>query len=534
MLALDFGTSNTVVAYWGDEDEPRVLALPGLSRQDADNPPLIPTQIYVEDARTGQILAGQAVSDRGLDTKQDPRFFNLFKRGIGAEVQGFVPELDGIEVTPELAGQWFLQAVVAATRSQLGEAADTPWVLTAPVDSFEAYRQWLGRTGASLGIDRLQLLDEPTAAALDYGIEQSRHILVVDFGGGTLDISLVQPAPRTQKTGMAWGAIVRWGNKALSDKRQQQANVQAIAKAAQTLGGADIDRWLAESWSHQHDLAPNRLIVRLAERVKIALSEVETAKEVFFDDESFASIELTASRSELTTLMRDRGLFDRLETALNRTLMQAQQRGIGRNDVSAVVAVGGTCRVPAIRAWLEQQFGGDRVFTDRPLSAVALGALQLERNLEVRDFLYHSYGIRFWNHQLNCHDWHPLIPAGLPYPFPQPVELILGASTANQEKVELIVGELARADEGADVFFENGQLVARSRSGLGSDTQTAKPLNDGPSQQTLARLDPLGQPGSDRLRLLFQVDKERRLCVTVEDLLSDRVLLDNRPLIALR
>ncbi|MEO0853215.1 MAG: Hsp70 family protein, partial [Cyanobacteria bacterium J06648_11] len=206
MLALDFGTSNTVVAYWADDGEPCVLALPGLSQPDtSNNPPLIPTQIYVEDARTGTVLVGQAVRDRGLDAKHDPRFFNLFKRGIGAEVQGFVPELDGVAVTPELAGQWFLQAVVAATRSQVGEAAETTWVLTAPVDSFEAYRQWLSRTGASLGIDRLQLLDEPTAAALDYGIERSRQILVVDFGGGTLDISLVQPAPRTQRTGKAWG-----------------------------------------------------------------------------------------------------------------------------------------------------------------------------------------------------------------------------------------------------------------------------------------------------------------------------------------
>ncbi|MEO0803751.1 MAG: Hsp70 family protein, partial [Cyanobacteria bacterium J06642_2] len=459
---------------------------------------------------------------------------NLFKRGIGAEVQGFVPEVDVIPVTPELAGQWFLQAVVAATRSQLGVAADTTWVLTAPVDSFEAYRQWLGRTGAQLGIDRLQLLDEPTAAALDYGIERSRHILVVDFGGGTLDISLVQPAPRTQSTGQAWGTVVRWEDRELSDKRQQQANVQAIAKAAQTLGGADIDRWLAEWWSRQHDIAPNRLIARLAERVKIELSDRAETKEVYFDDETFTSAELAASRSDLTALMRDCGLFDRLETALNRALMQAQQHGIDRATIDAVVAVGGTCRVPAIRAWLQEQFDSDRVFTDRPLSSVALGALQLKRNLEVRDFLYHSYGIRFWNHQLSCHDWHPIIQAGLPYPLPQPVELILGASTVNQERVELVIGELARTDEGADVFFEQGQLVTRSRLGVGADAQTAQPLNDGPSQQTLATLNPLGQPGSDRLRLLFQIDPQRRLCVTVEDLLMDYILLDNQPLIALR
>lgn len=197
MLAIDFGTSNTVVAQLHDETV-TVLRLPKISRQDADNPPIIPSQVYVEDASTGTVIIGQAVSDRGLDIKSDPRYFRNFKRGIGVEVRGFVPELDGVEVTPELVGEWFLKGVVEATLAELEATANAPatkleeqrWVFTVPVDSFEAYREWLSRIAGNLGVTQLQLLDEPTAAALDYGLIENRNFLVVDFGGGHPRLSI--------------------------------------------------------------------------------------------------------------------------------------------------------------------------------------------------------------------------------------------------------------------------------------------------------------------------------------------------------
>ena len=291
MLAIDFGTSNTVVAQLHDETV-TVLRLPKISRQDADNPPIIPSQVYVEDASTGTVIIGQAVSDRGLDIKSDSRYFRNFKRGIGVEVRGFVPELDGVEVTPELVGEWFLKGVVEATLAELEVTANAPatkleeqsWVFTVPVDSFEAYREWLSRIAGNLGVTQLQLLDEPTAAALDYGLIENRNFLVVDFGGGTLDLALIQPGKTTG--GRTWGAFVKWGGAKLKKDRQQSTTAKVIAKAAQTLGGADLDRWLAEAWCQQHNLHNNRLITRLAERVKIALSNNEQAEEVYFDDET--------------------------------------------------------------------------------------------------------------------------------------------------------------------------------------------------------------------------------------------------------
>jgi molecular chaperone DnaK (HSP70) len=106
--AIDFGTSNTVVARWNPvTQQAETLSLPGVSLRIGQNPDLIPSLLYVEDAQKAQVLVGQQVRDRGLDIQSDPRFFRGFKRGIGTSVQGFLPELDGQQVRFEDAGCWF-------------------------------------------------------------------------------------------------------------------------------------------------------------------------------------------------------------------------------------------------------------------------------------------------------------------------------------------------------------------------------------------------------------------------------------------
>ena len=95
-IAIDFGTSNTVVARWNPvNQQAETLSLGGLSIQQNLNPPLIPSLVYVENAIDNKVLVGQQVRDRGLDLSGESRFFRSFKRGIGADIQGFLPELDG-------------------------------------------------------------------------------------------------------------------------------------------------------------------------------------------------------------------------------------------------------------------------------------------------------------------------------------------------------------------------------------------------------------------------------------------------------
>jgi molecular chaperone DnaK (HSP70) len=529
--AIDFGTSNTVITRWNaTTQQAETVTIPGLSQRLGQNPPLIPSLLYVENASEGKVVVGQVVRDRGLDISSDPRFFRNFKRGIGTEIQGFLPQIDGQTVSFEQVGQWFLTEIIQ--QLQASDLDMNTLVFTAPVDSFEAYRHWLGQVCQTLQLQQVRMLDEPTAAALGYRLDGEETVLVIDFGGGTLDLSLVRlESSQTTSGHKPLGFLLKWGQKNLAESSAQRPRLaRVLAKAGQSLGGADIDNWLVDYFAATQGLAVTALTLRLAERLKVQLSQRTTATEVYFNDETLESCELPLDRDRFQALLQEHQFFDRLDQTLNQIQQQAQQQGLQLADVDAVLLVGGTAQIPSVKNWVEQRFDPAKVRAERPFEAIAQGALQLNQGIEVKDFLYHGYGIRYWNRRDRCHSWHPLIPAGQSYPMPAPVELVLGASMENQPSIELVIGELGAEVGGTEVYFDGDRLVTRT---LSSQAQV-QPLNESPSARSIAQLMPAGVPGSDRIRLLFWVDGDRLLRVTVEDLLTAETLLENRPVVQLK
>ena len=522
--AIDFGTSNTCIARWNSvTQQPETLSLPGLSHQIGQNPPLIPTLVYVEDATVGKVVVGQAVRDRGLDLTSDPRFFRSFKRGIGADIQGFLPEIDGQIVSFEQVGQWFLTQLIEKLNADTFDTEQS-LVLTVPVDSFEAYRHWLGQVCQVLAIDQVRILDEPTAAALGYGMADQENLLVIDFGGGTLDLSLVRLNQSVQ-AGKPLGFLLKWGQKSLADNSGQKVKTaRVLAKAGQNLGGSDIDNWLVDYFANQ-GLAATPLTTRLAERLKIQLSTQSQASEVYFNDQTFESYELELDRNTFETILKEHQFFERLDESMNQVLQQARRQGLEIADINAVLLVGGTVQMPAVQTWVQQYFEPEKIRCERPFEAIARGALQLTQGVELKDFLYHSYGIRYWDRRNKRHNWHPIIKAGQAYPMSEPVELVLGASVDNQPSIELIIGELGQESGGTEVYFEGDRLITRR---LNSGQNQVQTLNDKEGARTIAQLTPAGYPGSDRVKVLFEVDQQRFLRMTVEDLLTNQTLLQNQ------
>ncbi len=521
MLAIDFGTSNTCVTRTNPvTGQSETLSIPGLSQQIGTNPPLIPSLVYVENAAEGKVLIGQQVRDRGYDSKNDPRFFRSFKRGIGANIQGFLPELDGQIVSFEQVGTWFLTNLI----SQLGSIESL--VLTVPVDSFESYRHWLGEACKSLPIEQVRMLDEPTAAALGYGMADKENLLVIDFGGGTLDLSLVRIDPSIQAGKTPLGFLLKFGQKSLAEKSGQKLKTaRVLAKAGQNLGGTDIDNWLVEYFALTQGLAATSLTARLAERVKIQLSSQQQASEVYFDDETLDSYELELNRDTLETILKEHQFFEQLDECMTQLLYQARRQGLEIADINAVLLVGGTSQMPVVQNWVQKYFDPALISNQKPFEAIASGALQLTQGVEVKDFLYHSYGVRYWDRRNNRHNWHPLIKTGQPYPMQDPVELVLGASVENQPSIELIIGELGSETGATEVYYDGEMLITRRQK----DSQIqVQPLNDSDGAATIAQLTPPGFPGSDRIRVLFYVDKQRFLRMTVEDLLTNQTLLEDR------
>lgn len=525
-IAIDFGTSNTVITRWNAAtQQPETLNLPGLSLQLGQNPPLIPSLLYVEQASQGKVLVGQAVRDRGFDLTNDPRFFRSFKRGIGADIQGFLPELDETVVRFEQVGQWFLTQIIDQLKLSQNGAIDS-LILTVPVDSFEAYRHWLSGVCQSLPVEQVRIIDEPTAAALGYGIADGETLLVVDFGGGTLDLSLVRLNQEEQKGKKPLGFILKWGEKLLGESSGQLIKIaRVLAKAGQNLGGSDIDNWLVDYFTETQGLTRSPLTTRLAERLKIQLSEKEAATEVYFNDETFESYELKLDRKTFESILSKHQFFEMLDDRMTQILQQGRRAGIETSDIDAVLLVGGTVKIPAVQEWVKQYFDTSKIRCEKPFEAIAQGALQLAQGIEIQDFLYHSYGIRYWDRRNNCHNWHSIIKAGQPYPMNEPVELVLGASIDNQPSIELIVGELGAQTGATEVYFDGDRLVTRQLSG----GQTAvQPLNDRDGARTIAQLTPAGSPGRDRIKIQFWVDAQRSLCINVEDLLTNQPLLQNQ------
>lgn len=518
-IAIDFGTSNTVITRINPvTGESEIVKLANLAQKNTNLPPIIPSLVYVNNAQNDDLIIGQKVRDKGLDNKNNQRFFSNFKRGIGTDIQGFLPILDDKQLDFEKVGELFLGSILQELKGELDSL-----IITVPVDSFESYRYWLTGVCEKWNIDKVRIIDEPTAAALGYGNEEDSLILVVDFGGGTIDFSLVELDISEKKKPQ--GFILKWGEKLLGQNSAQKTKLaKVMAKAGANLGGCDLDNWILDYFHEKQAITKSSLTTRLAERLKIRLSQDNEAKEVFFNDLTVETYDLSLNRETFEQILKDNQFFEQLNSLMETVLQQARGNGINVNDIDRVLLVGGSGQIPAVNQWLQQYFPPEKIRCDRPFDAIAMGALKLEQDLQIKDFLYHSYGVRYWNRRQKRHDWHTIIPSGQSYPMTEARELILGASVENQPSIELIIGELGQENTSTEVYFDGERLVTRS---ISRGTSQVQPLNDSDGGKTIAQLNPLGNPGRDRIKVLFKVDEDRCLKITVEDLLTEEILLDN-------
>lgn len=508
--AIDFGSSNTVIARRSPvTGQPETVSLPGLSQGDG----LIPTLVCFIAGEKENILCGQQVREYVNHRSPQTPIFHHFKRQL---LQSLTSENQPVKQ----AGEYFFQQLLEGLEQQ--NYTIDALVLTTPVDAFESYRQWLTDRGQKWHVEQIRLLDEPTAAAIGYGVAASELVLVVDFGGGTLDLALVQlQRPGTQRH---LGLIIRWGERQFA--RQKTSHAQVIAKVGLNLGGADIDQWIFDYLIQKQGLGNFiPLTPQITERLKIQLSEQPSSNQLYFDPQNKITQNWFLERTELDQILREHGFFEQLTTAMNHLLEQARVQGIRPRDVDAVLLIGGTSQMPAVHQWIQGYFPSHKIHRHHPLTAVAYGALGVNLDTKIQDFLYHSYGLRYWDKRRQGHHWHELIPAGHPYPSPEPLELVLGASQPDQPALELVLGELSHPTGQGAVYIENGRLVLRPQA----TTPQVQVLNEA----VLIPLDPPGQPGQDRIHLAFSVNAQRQLCLTARDLLTERVVWPSQPLLTL-
>jgi molecular chaperone DnaK (HSP70) len=232
-------------------------------------------------------------------------------------------------------------------------------------------------------------------------------------------------------------------------------------------------------------------------------------------------------------ILEQNQLLEQLREAIDEVLMIALNKGTSKAAIEQVLLVGGSCQIVAIQQLIISYFGKSKVKLGKPFEAVAHGALVLGQAIAIEDHLRHSYAIRLWEPYLNQYSFYTLFAKGTKYPCQRSEPLILQAAIAGQAEIWLDIGEVADIAQVEVTYDGSGrmtssQLLKQSDFRSLAATSKKKSNQDNPNQVCIARLDPLGELGRDRITIDFAIDDRRVLIATITDLLTNKVLINHQ------
>ena len=345
IIGIDLGTTNSCVAVY-EGGEPKVIPNPEGART---------TPSVVAFSKTGERMVGQ-VAKRQSITNPD-RTVSSIKRHMGSD---YKVAIDGKNFTPQEISAMVLQKLKADAEAFLGEPV-TEAVITVPAYFKDAQRQATKDAGKIAGLDVKRIINEPTAAALAYGMDKENDkdqtIMVFDLGGGTFDVSILE----------------------ISD-----GVFEVLATAGDNkLGGDDFDQrvidWMADKFLKENgvDLRNDKMVLQrlkdAAEKAKIELSGMTTANiNLPFITATAAGplhFEADLSRAEFDRITAD--LVDRCMEPTRKALADA---GKSVSEIEKVLLVGGSTRIPAVQEAVKKFTGKEPFKGINPDECVALGA----------------------------------------------------------------------------------------------------------------------------------------------------------------
>ncbi|MDX6668718.1 MAG: molecular chaperone DnaK, partial [Solirubrobacteraceae bacterium] len=312
------------------------------------------TPSVVAFTKTGERLVGQ-LAKRQAVTNPD-RTISSIKREMGTDHK---VKIDGKDYTPQEISSMILQKLVNDASSYLGERV-TQAVVTVPAYFNDAQRQATKDAGKIAGLEVLRIINEPTAAALAYGLDKkgSETVLVFDLGGGTFDVSLL-------------------------DVGDGVVEVRATSGDGH-LGGDDFDKrivdWMADEYKKdqgidlRNDPQALQRLYEAAERAKVELSSATTTQInlpfVTADASGPKHLNMTLTRAQFEQLVQD--LIERCRGPVEHALSDAK---LTADDIDEVILVGGSTRIPAVQQLVRRLTGGkDPNMTVNPDEVVAIGA----------------------------------------------------------------------------------------------------------------------------------------------------------------
>ena len=344
IIGIDLGTTNSCVAVF-EGGEAVVITNPEGART---------TPSVVAVTKTGERLIGQ-VAKRQAVTNPDNTVSSI-KREMGT---AYKADMGGKKYTPQEVSAMILQKLKADAEAYLGTSV-TEAVITVPAYFTDAQRQATKDAGKIAGLEVKRIINEPTAAALAYGMdkEESQKIMVFDLGGGTFDVSILDISDGV------FEVLATKGNNRLGGDDFDKRIVDWMAKSfAAENGGIDL---------RQDKMAHQRL-KDAAEKAKIELSGVMSTDIslpfITADATGPKHFEATLTRAKFDELTRDL-----VDATLTPTKEALRDSGLSTSDISKVLLVGGSTRIPAVQEAVKKFMGKEPFKGINPDECVAMGA----------------------------------------------------------------------------------------------------------------------------------------------------------------
>ncbi len=343
VIGIDLGTTNSVVSVI-EGGEPTVITNPEGSRI---------TPSVVGFTKDGQRLVGQLAKRQAVSNPD--RTISSIKRHMG---ESYKVSIDGKDYTPPEISAMVLQKLKADAEAYLGETVKQA-VITVPAYFNDSQRQATKDAGTIAGLEVLRIINEPTAAALAYGLDKDNDetILVFDLGGGTFDVSILELDEHTFEV------------KATSGDTH--------------LGGDDFDKkvmdWMVAEFKRDNgiDLSKDKMsaqrLIEAAEKAKIELSSMTSTNInlpfITADASGPKHLDLTLTRAKFDDLTRDL-----VERTMEPTRNAMKDAGLTGKDIDKIILVGGSSRIPAVQNAIREILGKEPSKGINPDECVSIGA----------------------------------------------------------------------------------------------------------------------------------------------------------------
>ena len=342
-IGIDLGTTNSCVAVI-EGGEPVVIP----NAEGARTTPSV-----VAFSKTGERMVGQ-VAKRQAITNPD-RTVSSIKREMGSNYKVTV---DGKSYTPQEISAMILSKLKADAEAYLGETVSQA-VITVPAYFTDAQRQATKDAGKIAGLEVKRIINEPTAAALSYGIDKGddQKVMVYDLGGGTFDVSIIEMGDGVQEV------LATAGNNRLGGDDFDQRIIDWMVSTFKMENGVDL----------QNDKMAMQRLKEAAEKAKIDLSGITSANInlpfITADATGPKHLDLTLTRAKFNELTADL-----VEKTMGPVRQALQDSGLSINEIDKVLMVGGSSRIPAVQEAVKNFIGKDPFKGINPDECVAIGA----------------------------------------------------------------------------------------------------------------------------------------------------------------